>query len=157
MRAAVLTLSDSCVAGQRVDESGPLIHQCLSQTGWEVVASAILADDPGPITAQLIEWADQLAVDLIVTTGGTGFSLRDNTPEATLAALDRRAPGIVEALRAEGLKHTPHACFSRGEAGLRGRTLIINLPGSVKAVREGLVFLSPILPHAIRMIAGEGH
>lgn len=157
MRAAVLTVSDRCARGERVDESGPYLRERLEGAGWAVVAAEIVPDEPGRIGSVLERWADDLHVDVALTTGGTGFSPRDTTPEATLAVLERRAAGLMEALRADGMKRTPHACLSRGEAGLRGRTLIVNLPGSLKAVRDGVDFLLPILPHAVRMIGGEGH
>jgi molybdopterin adenylyltransferase len=157
VRAAVLTVSDSCARGERTDESGAHIVAALVGAGFEVLATRVVPDDPASITATLVEWADTLGVDVILTTGGTGFSLRDNTPEATLAAAHRRAPGIAEALRAAGMKKTPRACLSRGEAVLRGRTLIINLPGSLRAVADGMELLCPLLPHAIGMIAGGGH
>ena len=157
MKAAVLTLSDSCVAGTRVDESGPHIASRLAEAGWEIVAAEIARDERAEIEAALIRFADELGADVVLTTGGTGFSTRDVTPEATLAVADRRAPGLAEALRADGMRKTPHACLSRGEAALRGATLIVNLPGSLKAAREGMDFLLPLLPHAVKMIAGGGH
>jgi len=157
MKAAVLTLSDSCVAGTRVDESGPHIASRLAEAGWEIVAAEIARDERAEIEAALIRFADELGADVVLTTGGTGFSTRDVTPEATLAVADRRAPGLAEALRADGMRKTPHACLSRGEAALRGATLIVNLPGSLKAAREGIDFLLPLLPHAVKMIAGGGH
>lgn len=157
MRAAVLTVSDGCAAGTRTDESGPHIRERLAASGFDVVATAIRPDEPEAISALLAEWADELTVDVILTTGGTGFSPRDRTPEATLAVVERRAGGLAEALRADGMRKTPHACLSRGEAGLRGSTLIVNLPGSLKAVRDGMDFLVPLLPHALKMIAGGGH
>jgi molybdenum cofactor synthesis domain-containing protein len=157
VKAAVLTVSDGCARGERTDETGPYIRERLTAAGWEVVAGEIVPDEPARIAEVLKRWADETAVDVALTTGGTGFSLRDHTPEATLAAIERRAPGLSEALRADGMKKTPHACLSRGEAGLRGRTLIVNLPGSLKAVRDGMDFLLPILPHALEMIAGGGH
>jgi molybdopterin adenylyltransferase len=157
VRAAVLTVSDSTARGERTDESGPHIAAALSTAGFEVAATRVVPDDPATITATLVEWADELGVDVILTTGGTGFSLRDSTPEATLAAAHRRAPGIAEALRADGMRRTPRACLSRGEAVLRGTTLIVNLPGSLRAVTEGMEFLLPLLPHAVTMIAGGGH
>lgn len=157
MKAAVLTLSDSCVAGTRVDESGPHIASRLAAAGWDVVAAEIARDERAEIEAALIRFADELGADVVLTTGGTGFSTRDVTPEATLAVADRRAPGLAEALRADGMSKTPHACLSRGEAALRGATLIVNLPGSLKAAREGIDFLLPLLPHAVKMIAGGGH
>ncbi|HNX18799.1 MAG TPA: MogA/MoaB family molybdenum cofactor biosynthesis protein [Acidobacteriota bacterium] len=157
MKAAVLTLSDSCVAGTRVDESGPHIASRLAEAGWEIVAAEIARDERAEIEAALVRFADELGADVVLTTGGTGFSTRDVTPEATLAVADRRAPGLAEALRADGMRKTPHACLSRGEAALRGATLIVNLPGSLKAAREGIDFLLPLLPHAVKMIAGGGH
>jgi molybdopterin adenylyltransferase len=157
VRAAVLTVSDSCVAGTRTDESGPFIRDRLVATGWDVVATAVVPDERGAIAAILRGWADELGVDLVLTTGGTGFSTRDVTPEATGDVVERRAPGLAEALRAEGMKVTERACLSRAEAGLRGRTLIVNLPGSLKAVRDGMTFLERLLPHAVQMIAGGGH
>ncbi|HNX49119.1 MAG TPA: MogA/MoaB family molybdenum cofactor biosynthesis protein [Thermoanaerobaculaceae bacterium] len=157
MKAAVLTCSDRCNRGESADTSGPQIVSRLREEGWDVVRTCVVADDSTAIQATLQEWADEVGVDVIVTTGGTGFSARDVTPEATLQVVDRRAPGIAELIRLEGLKKTPHACLSRGEAGLRGHTLIVNLPGSLKAVRDGMDALMPILAHAVRMIAGEGH
>jgi molybdopterin adenylyltransferase len=157
VKAAVLTVSDGCAAGTRTDESGPHICRRLEEAGFEVVATAIRPDEHDAIADILRQWSDGLKPDVILTTGGTGFSMRDRTPEATLAVLDRRAPGLAEALRADGIKKTPHACLSRGASGLRGTTLIVNLPGSLKAVRDGMDFLLPILPHAVKMIAGGGH
>ncbi len=157
MKAAVLTVSDGCARGTRVDESGPHIRERLVGSGFEVVAAEVRPDEPGEIADLLRHWADELKVDVVLTTGGTGFSPRDRTPEATVAVVDRRADGLVEALRADGMKRTPNACLSRGEAGLRSSTLIVNLPGSLKAVRDGMDFLLPILPHAVKMIAGGGH
>lgn len=157
MKAAVLTVSDRCSQGLAPDRSGPHIEERLRQAGWDVTVSLIVPDEEELIERTLIEWADHWEVDLILTTGGTGFSHRDVTPEATLEALDRRAPGIAEALRAEGIKQTVTACLSRNEAGLRGKTLIINLPGNPKAVQVGMDFLLPILPHALEMISGKGH
>ncbi len=157
MRAAVLTVSDGCADGTRIDESGPHLRDRLAGAGFEIVATAVRPDEPQAVSDLLEHWADELNVDVILTTGGTGFSPRDRTPEATLAVVDRRADGLAEALRADGIKRTPHACLSRGVAGLRGSTLIVNLPGSLKAVRDGIDFLLPILPHAVKMIAGGGH
>lgn len=157
MRAAVLTVSDGCARGERRDESGPHLRERLESAGFEVVASEIVPDDPPAIRRALERFADDLRVDVALTTGGTGFSTRDTTPEATLAVVERRASGLSEALRADGMKRTPHACLSRGEAGLRGTTLIVNLPGSLKAVREGMDLLLPILRHAVMMIGGGGH
>lgn len=157
MIAAVLTCSDRCARGEAQDESGPCIVERLQAGGWEIFELLVVPDERAPIEAALVRWADEKRVDVVITTGGTGFSLRDVTPEATLAVIERRAAGIAELIRIEGLRKTPHACLARGEAGLRGRTLIVNLPGSPRAVRDGMDTLLPILPHAVRMIAGEGH
>ncbi|MBZ5638321.1 MAG: MogA/MoaB family molybdenum cofactor biosynthesis protein [Acidobacteriia bacterium] len=157
MRAAVLTVSDGCARGTRIDESGPHLRERLEDAGFEIVAAEVRPDEPDEIADLLKRWADELKVDVILTTGGTGFSPRDRTPEATVGVVDRRADGLVEALRGDGMKRTAHACLSRGLAGLRGSTLIVNLPGSLSAVRDGMDFLSPILPHVVKMIAGGGH
>ena len=157
MKAAVLTVSDSCARGERTDESGALLHQRLDESGWQVVESKVVPDEIEAIRSVLIAWADKLHVDVVVTTGGTGLSPRDLTPEATLGIIERRAAGIMEALRADGFRRTPRACLSRGEAGVRGQTLFINLPGSRRAVSEGMDFLLPLLPHALEMMRGGGH
>lgn len=157
MIAAVLTCSDRCARGEAQDESGPCIVARLREAGWEVLDLRVVPDDRDAIEQALVQWADMRGVDVVITTGGTGFSLRDVTPEATLAVIDRRAAGIAELIRLEGLKKTPHACLSRGEAGLRGRTLIVNLPGSPRAAGDGMDTLLPVLAHAVHMIAGEGH
>lgn len=157
MRAAVLTASDRCSRGKATDTSGPHIAARLCGAGFEVVATTVVPDERETIAGRLNDWIAALALDVIVTTGGTGFSVRDVTPEATLDVIDRRASGIAEAIRAAGMAHTPRACLSRGEAGLAGTTLIVNLPGSLEAVREGMDVLVELLPHAVRMIAGEGH
>ena len=157
MRAAVLTVSDSCARGTRTDESGPFIVAALQERGWEVASAAVVPDDVAAITGQLRAFADELGVDVVLSTGGTGLGPRDVTPEATLEVLDRRASGLAEAIRAAGMAKTVNACLSRGEAGLRGRTLIVNLPGSLKAVRDGMSFLAGVLEHAVKMMAGEGH
>lgn len=151
----VLTASDKGARGERRDESGPLIREMVGRIGGEVKRYEILPDEKAALAAKLQSWADEDRLDLIFTTGGTGFSPRDFTPEATLAVCDRLAPGIAEAMRAEGLKQTPRAMLSRAVAGIRGRTLIINLPGSVKAVRESLEAILPALPHAVEVLAGE--
>jgi len=156
-RAAVLTLSDRCAKGEQADLSGPFIADCLRQAGWEIRQQLVLPDDLLAISGQLAVWCDGNDLDLILTTGGTGFGPRDNTPEATLAILERRAPGLAEALRGDGMRHSPTACLSRGEAGLRGNTLLVNLPGSLRAVQEGMSFLVPLLDHALSMMRGEGH
>ena len=158
MKAVVLTISDSCAAGSRVDQSGPFIAGRLQGAGWDIEEMTIVPDEQMEIAEMLEHWATEHHVDVIITTGGTGFSPRDVTPEATLSVIDRRAPGISEAIRLYGLnKGVPTACLSRAEAGLRGATLIINLPGSLKAVQDGMDVLTPLLPHALEMIAGKGH
>jgi len=154
-RAAVVTVSDKGYAGEREDVSGPLLADLLRATGAEVVAQTIVPDEPEQIQRALVHLADDLQVDVVLTTGGTGFTPRDRTPEATRVVLEREAPGLAEVLRWEGYRRTPQAVLSRGVAGLRGRTLIINLPGSPRAVREGMEVLGPILPHAVQMARGE--
>jgi molybdopterin adenylyltransferase len=155
MRAAVITISDKGYAGQRQDASGPLLAERLQQVGAEVLSQTIVPDEPQLIREALIHLADEQGMDLIVTTGGTGPAPRDHTPEATRAVIEREMPGIAEALRFEGYKKTPLAVLSRGIAGIRGRCLIVNLPGNPRAVAEGMDTLSAILPHAVQMIRGE--
>ena len=139
------------------DRSGPLMAQILiTETDWTLGERAVVPDDLASIARTLSEWADQ-GLNLILTSGGTGFAPRDITPEATLQVIERQAPGIAEALRTESLKITRHAMLSRGVAGMRGRTLIINLPGSPKAVKESLDILLPILPHALDLLAEDPH
>ncbi|MXV81691.1 MAG: MogA/MoaB family molybdenum cofactor biosynthesis protein [Chloroflexi bacterium] len=152
--AAVLTLSDQGAAGRREDTSGPAIRERLAELGIATTDHAIQSDDPDAIVVRLREWVAQ-GLDLIVTTGGTGFGPRDNTPEATKRVIERDAPGLAELMRAEGLSKTPMAALSRGICGIAGSTLIINLPGSERAVRENLDALAPILPHALQLIAGD--
>ena len=152
--AAVVTVSDKGYAGEREDASGPLLANLLRNAGAEVVSQTIVADEGADIERVLITLADETQVDLVMTTGGTGATPRDVTPEATGAVIEREMPGLAEALRFEGYRKTPLAVLSRGVAGIRGRTLIVNLPGSPKAVREGMETLAPILPHAIRMLRG---
>jgi molybdenum cofactor synthesis domain-containing protein len=154
IRAAVVTVSDKGYAGEREDRSGPLVADLLRGIGAEVVVRTIVPDEPDEIRRTLVHLADDLELDLVLTTGGTGFTPRDRTPEATRAVVEREALGLAEVLRIEGYRRTPLAVLSRGTAGLRGRTLIINLPGSPKAVREGMEVLIPILPHAVRMARG---
>jgi molybdenum cofactor synthesis domain-containing protein len=154
IHAAVITVSDKGFAGKRQDASGPLLTQELREMGAEVINQAIVPDERAEIERALVHAADVLHVDLILTTGGTGLTPRDVTPEATLAVVDRLAPGLAEALRFEGHRRTPLAALSRGVAGIRGQTLVVNLPGNPKAVREGMEILSPILPHAIEMLRG---
>lgn len=154
LRAAVMTLSDKGFAGERVDTSGPRAAQLLSEAGYDVEELVLLPDAQKKIERELIRLADSRQVDLIITTGGTGFSLRDVTPEATLAVATRTAPGIAEAIRAESLKITPRAMLSRGASVLRNKTLIVNLPGSTKAVEEGLAVILPQLEHGLRILKG---
>jgi molybdopterin adenylyltransferase len=154
IRAAVVTVSDKGHVGERKDTSGPLLASLLQKIGAEVVRQVIVPDERPEIERVLIEMADGLQLDLIVTTGGSGLTPRDVTPEATLAVIERQAPGLAEALRFEGYRKTPLAVLSRGVAGVRGGTLIVNLPGSPKAVREGMETLAPILPHAVKMVRG---
>ena len=152
--ATVLTLSDQGAAGLREDTSGPAVRKRLTELGIAVTDHSIQADDPDLTVGRLREWV-AAGVSLIVTTGGTGFGPRDNTPEATKQVIDRDAPGLAELMRAEGLRQTPLAALSRGICGIAGRTLIVNLPGSERAVRENLDALAPVLPHALQLIAGD--
>jgi molybdenum cofactor synthesis domain-containing protein len=153
--AAVLTISDKASAGEREDTSGAAIRELLASIQIDVTMYAIVADEAHIISGQLQEWVDEAAVQLIVTTGGTGLGVRDVTPEATKAILDYEVPGIAEAMRAEGLRHTPMSMISRAVAGVRNRVLIINLPGSPKGVRENLTVVLPVLQHALELLAGE--
>jgi molybdenum cofactor synthesis domain-containing protein len=154
IRACVVTVSDKGFAGEREDVSGPLLAALLRQMGAEVLSQTIVPDELEEISRILTRLADEVQVDLIVTTGGTGLAPRDVTPEATRAIVERDVPGLAEVLRFEGYRRTPLAVISRGVAGIRGLTLVINLPGNPKAVREGMETLTPILPHTIRMLRG---
>ncbi|MFN2513202.1 MAG: molybdenum cofactor biosynthesis protein B [Pyrinomonadaceae bacterium] len=155
IRAVVITVSDACSRGERHDESGETIVNLLRGLGAEIVATKIVSDDLEPLAENLRAFAQGDAVDLIITTGGTGFGPRDNTPEATLGVIEREAPGLAEAMRSETLKHTPMAMISRGVCGICSGTLIINLPGSPKAVRESFAVIKPVLGHAVALIAGQ--
>jgi len=153
-RVGVLTVSDRSARGEREDASGPALVQLIEQQpGFSVVKYEVVADDQAAIEAVMIEWADHYRLDLILTTGGTGFAPRDVTPEATLAVIDRPAPGLAEAMRAASMEVTPHAMLSRATAGMRGQTLIINLPGSPKAARENLTTVLPALRHGLELLA----
>ncbi len=151
----ILTLSDKGWRGEREDESGKIIGRLLSPLGAQVVRYEILPDEEDMIAGKLKEWADTGEVDVIVTTGGTGLSPRDVTPEATLSVIDRLVPGLTETMRAQGLRKTPMAMLSRAVSGLRRRCLIINLPGSPKAVQEDLEAILPALGHAVEIMRGE--
>ena len=152
MKAAVLTVSDGVSEGTREDLSGDVLAELLEAEGYEV-ARRVVADDEDAISEAIIELAEDARV--VLTTGGTGVGPRDVTPEATRAVLDRRAPGIAEAIRADAFQKTPHGLLSRGAAGIRGRTLIVNLPGSPGGCRDGFAVLQPALGHALRLLAGE--
>ena len=154
IRAGVVTVSDKGFAGEREDASGPLLADLLRKMGAEIVSQRIVPDERAEIKRVLIALADEEQVDLVVTTGGTGPAPRDVTPEATQAVIEREVPGLAEVLRFEGYRKTPMAVISRGVAGIRGGALIVNLPGSPRAVREGMETLAPILPHAIKMLRG---
>lgn len=155
VKVGVITVSDKGSRGERVDQGGPLIVEIVSELGWETKVTVIVPDEQELIEQKLIEYADDLQVDVIFTTGGTGFAPRDVTPEATLAVADRLAPGIAEAMRMESMKITPKAMLSRAVAGIRGKTLIINLPGSPKGVKECLGFILPGLGHGIDVLRGN--
>jgi molybdopterin adenylyltransferase len=156
-RAAVVTVSDKGAAGLREDASGPVLRGLLEDAGASVGEPTVVPDEQERIEQQLRGLADGGDVDLVVTTGGTGLALRDRTPEATLAVVDRLAPGFAEAMRAASLEITPHAMLSRAVAGVRGRTLIINLSGSPKACREQFAVIAPALPHAIETLTGRAY
>ena len=155
IKAGILTASDKGHAGERVDESGKVIGELLREIDAEIVDYLIVPDERSLIAANLKRMSDGLELDLILTTGGTGFSPRDITPEATLDIIDRQVPGIPEAMRAKSLQITPRAMLSRSIAGIRKQTLIINLPGSPKGVRENLEVILPVLPHAIQILKGQ--
>jgi molybdopterin adenylyltransferase len=155
IRFAVLTISDRSAKGQRVDVSGPLLASIVRENGGEAVHIAILPDDRPAIRAELEAVADSGDVDIILTTGGTGFAPRDVTPEATREVLEKEAPGLAEAMRAESLKKTPTAMLSRAVAGTRKATLIVNLPGSPKAARENFEVILPALSHAVELLKGQ--
>ena len=156
MRVGILTISDRSARGERLDASGPVIRAFVTERlAAEVARAGIVPDEAAEISAALLAWSDEDDLDIIFTTGGTGFAPRDVTPEATRAVITREAPGLAEAMRAASLAVTPHAMLSRAVCGLRGRTLIVNLPGSPKAVRENLATLAPVLPHAVQLLRDD--
>jgi molybdenum cofactor synthesis domain-containing protein len=152
LRFGILTVSDRCAHGQRPDLTGPALVELITAQGWKVERTAIIADDLVALRETLSAWADGSGLDIILTTGGTGFAPRDVTPEATRAVIEREAPGLAEAMRAESMKVTLHAMLSRAVAGIRGKVLIINLPGSPKAALENLQVILPVLPHAVELL-----
>lgn len=155
MRIGILTISDRSSRGERPDDSGPLIQEFAeARFAAQVAHAAVVPDEISSIRETLAAWCDQGDLDIIFTTGGTGFAPRDVTPEATRAVIEREAPGLAEAMRAASLQATPHAMLSRAVCGIRGHTLVINLPGSPKAVRENLATLAPALPHAVQLLQG---
>jgi molybdopterin adenylyltransferase len=157
IRVAILTISDSCAQGRREDLSGRTIRELLPSDTFEVVESHVVADDREQIVMELMRFSNQVKTDLVLTTGGTGLGPRDVTPEATASVCERMVPGLAELMRIEGYRRTPNAVLSRAVSGVRKDTLIVNLPGSVKAVRECLELIVDILPHAIDMMHGGGH
>ncbi len=155
MKVSILTVSDRAATGEREDSSGPQLAELVQSKGWTVVESTVLPDEADQISGLLREWSDSGNVDLILTTGGTGFAPRDVTPEATLEVVDRIAPGLAETMRAQSMRKTSHAMLSRAVAGIRGSTLIINFPGSPKGARENLEIVLPVLQHATQVLSGD--
>jgi molybdenum cofactor synthesis domain-containing protein len=158
IRAVTITVSDRCSKGETEDVSGAVLVECLNSIDAEIIEKLIVSDDLEPLIETLKFQADREDINLIITTGGTGLAKRDNTPEATLKVIEKQAFGLAEAMRLESRKKTPMAMLSRGVCGIRGKTLIINLPGSPKAVRECFEVIKPILSHAVSLLAGNtGH
>lgn len=155
LRVGILTISDRSALGERADLSGPALRQLVETQGWQINVQAISPDESLVIQETLTAWADSGEVDIILTTGGTGFAPRDVTPEATMAVIERPAPGLAEAMRAASLKITPHAMLSRAVAGIRRRSLIINLPGSPKGAVENLQIVLPVLVHAVQLLSDD--
>lgn len=155
IRFGILTLSDRSSRGERADSSGPALARLILAENWSVTYQHLLPDDETAIRDLLTQWADSGEVDVILTTGGTGFAPRDVTPEATRAVIEREAPGLAEAMRAASLKITPHAMLSRVVAGVRKRTLIVNLPGSPKGAVENLQVILPVIPHAVQLLRDD--
>jgi molybdenum cofactor synthesis domain-containing protein len=152
IRFGILTLSDRSARGERADASGPALANLIQREGWSVVRQSLLPDDESAIREILTAWSDSGEIDVVLTTGGTGFAPRDVTPEATRAVIQREAPGLAEAMRAASLEVTPHAMLSRIVTGIRGKTLIVNLPGSPKGAVENLQVILPVIPHAIQLL-----
>jgi molybdenum cofactor synthesis domain-containing protein len=157
LRVAVITISDSVSAGKSEDKSGPAVIARCRELGWEIKSSLVIPDDPPSIREQLRQFADSGRVDLILTTGGTGLSPRDSTPEATIAVADRLVPGFAEEMRRKGMEKTPRAILSRAVAAVRHKSLILNLPGSPKGAVESLDALADLLPHSVAIIHGARH
>ena len=157
IKVAVLTVSDSCAGGNREDVSGQTVSEILTDGEFEICEKKVVPDDYETIAEVLKKITNEQNVDLVLTTGGTGLGPRDVTPEATASVCEREVPGLGEVMRAEGLKKTPNAVLSRSFAGIRGKTLIINIPGSPKAVRECLEIIMSVIPHAVKMMHGGGH
>jgi molybdopterin adenylyltransferase len=155
IRFGILTLSDRSSRGERADTSGPALARLIIAENWSVAYQHLLPDDESAIRDLLTQWSDSGKVDVILTTGGTGFAPRDVTPEATRAVIEREAPGLAEAMRAASLKITPHAMLSRIVAGIRKRTLIVNLPGSPKGAVENLQVILPVIPHAVQLLRDD--
>jgi molybdopterin adenylyltransferase len=155
LKFCILTVSDRSAAGQREDLSGPALVEAVENAGWKVSQTSVVPDEREEIIAVLTDWCDGGNCQVVLTSGGTGFSARDITPEATAAVIEREAPGLAEAMRAGSLEITPHAMLSRAGAGIRGKTLIINLPGSPKAALENFRIVVPVLGHAVQLLQGD--